>query len=79
MTPMFGPEVIAAGQMARRWAVALLVAVLVQPAVATENAIRHELSCEVSNRVIIPPHAGDGRTAVALAGVAREIATPARS
>jgi hypothetical protein len=79
MTPMFGPEVIAAGQMARRWAVALLVAVLVQPAVATENAIRHELSCEVSNRVIIPPHAGDGRTAVAMAGVASEVATPARS
>jgi hypothetical protein len=33
--------------------------------------------CEVPNRVIIPPHAGDGRTAVGLAGVAGEIATPA--
>jgi hypothetical protein len=29
--------------------------------VAIENLIRHELSCEVPNRVIIP-HAGDGRT-----------------
>jgi hypothetical protein len=27
---------------------------------ATENVIRHELTSEVPNRVIIPPHAGDG-------------------
>jgi hypothetical protein len=46
---------------------------------ATENLIRHELISEFPNRVIIPPHGGDDRTAVALAGVAREVATPARS
>jgi hypothetical protein len=45
--------------------------------VAIENSIRRELTCEIPNRVIIPPHAGDDRTAVALAGVAREVATPA--
>src|SRR5262249_10845333 len=28
------------------------------------NLIPHELTCELPNRVIIPPHAGDGRTAV---------------
>jgi hypothetical protein len=47
--------------------------------VATENLIRHELTSEVPNRVIIPPHAGDGRTAAALTGVAGEVATSARS
>src|SRR5262245_32954973 len=34
--------------------------------------------CEMPNRAIIPRHAGDSRTAVELAGVAGEIATPAR-
>src|SRR5262245_55301314 len=48
-------------------------------AVATENIILHELTSEIPNRVIIPRHAGDGRTAFPLAGVAREGATPARS
>jgi hypothetical protein len=46
--------------------------------VATENLIRRDLSCEVPNRVIIPPDAGDGRTAVVLAGFAGEVSTPAR-
>jgi hypothetical protein len=42
--------------------------------VAPENLIRHELTSEVPNRVIIPPYAGDARAAAALAGVAREVA-----
>jgi len=37
------------------------------------------LTGEFSNRVIIPLHAGDGGTATATVGVAREVATPARS
>jgi hypothetical protein len=40
------------------------------PLVATENLILHELTSEVPSRAIIPLHAWDGRTAVALAGVA---------
>ena len=47
--------------------------------VPTENSVRLEIACKVPNRVIILAHAWDGRTAVELAGVAREIATPARS
>jgi hypothetical protein len=47
--------------------------------VATENLIPHELTSEVPNRVITPGHAGDDRIAAALASVAREVATPARS
>jgi hypothetical protein len=35
------------------------------------NLIRHELTGEPPNRVIIPPYAGDDRTDVVLAGVAR--------
>lgn len=47
--------------------------------VPTENSILPEITCEVPNRVIIRPHAGDGRTVVVLAGGAGEIATPAPS
>ena len=39
-------------------------------AVATENPIRLEMTCEAANHVIIPQHAGDRRAAVALAGFA---------
>jgi hypothetical protein len=47
--------------------------------VATENVVWHELTSEVPNRAIIPPYAGDAQAAAALAGIAREVATPAGS
>src|ERR1700746_3437398 len=46
-------------------------------AVATENPIRLEMTCEAANHVIIPQHAGARRAAVALAGIAAELATAA--
>ena len=42
------------------------------------HVIRHELTSEVPNSVITPPYANDARAAAALAGVARELVTPAR-
>jgi hypothetical protein len=47
--------------------------------VATNNAIRREMTAELANRVIIRDHTSNGRIAAALADVAGEIAPPAPS
>jgi hypothetical protein len=47
--------------------------------VPTDNSVWPGMSCEMPNRVIIPRHPGDGRNPLELAGVAGEVATPARS
>ena len=47
--------------------------------VAAKNLIQLEMTLELANHVIIPGHAGNDRTARALAVVAGEVAPPARS
>ena len=47
--------------------------------VAAENPIQPEMTLDLANHVIIPGHAGNDRTAGALAVVAGEVAPPTRS
>jgi hypothetical protein len=44
-----------------------------------KNPIQPEMTLELANHIIIPGHAGNDRTAGALAVVAGEVAPPARS